>query len=117
MRHRIAGSKLSRPTAQRLALLRNLVTDLFRSKRITTTEAKAKAVRPLAEKMITLAKRGDLHARRMAAKTIYDSQILVKLFSELAEKYDGRDGGYVRVLKLGQRLGDGASMALLELVD
>ncbi len=117
MRHRVAGKKLSRPTAQRLALFRNLVTDLFRFKRITTTEAKAKAVRPLAEKMITLAKRGDLHARRLASRTIYKPDIVAKLFSELAEKYQGRDGGYVRVLKLGQRLGDAANMALIELVD
>jgi large subunit ribosomal protein L17 len=117
MRHRKGGHKLSRTSAQRSALLRNLATDLLRIGKLRTTEAKAKAVRPLAEKMVTLAKRGDLHSRRLALRTIRDKRVVSTLFTELAERYQDRDGGYVRIMKLGPRLGDASKMALIELVE
>ncbi|MFQ5575871.1 MAG: 50S ribosomal protein L17 [Anaerolineae bacterium] len=117
MRHRVAGRKLNRNTAQRKALLRGLATELFRHGKIQTTEAKAKSLRPVAEKLITLAKRGDLHARRLAAGRLYDPAILQKLFDELADLYQDRPGGYTRIYKLGPRKGDAAPMALIELVD
>ena len=100
-----------------MALLRNLATDLLRIGRLKTTEAKAKAVRPLAEKMVTLAKRGDLHSRRLALRTIRDKRVVATLFSDLAERYQDRNGGYVRIMKLGPRLGDASKMALIELVE
>jgi large subunit ribosomal protein L17 len=115
--------KLGRNSSARKALLRDLVTDLFLYERIQTTEAKAKAVRPIAEKLITLAKRGDLHARRQAAafvrrETVNGEQDAIqKLFSELATRYAERPGGYTRILKLGPRRGDSAPMVYLELVD
>ncbi len=117
MRHGRRVPKLGRTAAHRKALLRNLVTDLLRHERIKTTLPKAKAVKPLAEKMVTLAKRGDLHARRQALAVIRDKGIVHKLFAELVERYAGRTGGYVRILKLGYRRGDNASMALVEMVD
>lgn len=117
MRHRVAGRKLGRPTAQRLALLRNLVTDLLRYEKITTTEAKAREIRSEAEKLITLGKRGDLHARRQALAYIYDPRVVDKLFDALAERFASRPGGYTRIVKLGPRLGDAAPMARIELVE
>ena len=117
MRHRVFGRKLNRDTARRKALLRGLATELFRYGKIQTTEAKAKTLKPYAEKLITLAKRGDLHARRQAAKNLYDPAILQKLFEEIASEYQDRTGGYTRIYKLGPRKGDGAPMALVELVD
>lgn len=117
MRHRVAGRHLGRDTAHRLALYRNLVTELLRHERITTTEAKAKEIRPLAEKMITLGKRGDLHARRQALAFIYDPKVVRKLFAEIAPRMKDRNGGYLRITKLERRLGDGAPMAAIELVD
>ncbi|MGQ9674911.1 MAG: 50S ribosomal protein L17 [Chloroflexota bacterium] len=117
MRHRVAGRKLGRPTAQRLALLRNLVTDLLRYEKITTTEAKARELRSEAEKLITLGKRGDLHARRQALAYIYDPRVVDKLFDALAERFASRPGGYTRIVKLGPRLGDAAPMARIELVE
>ena len=117
MRHRVVGRKLSRNAAQRKALLRGLATELLRHGRIQTTEAKAKSLRPVVEKLITLGKRGDLHARRQAAARLYDPPILQKLFAEIAELYQDRPGGYTRIYKLGPRKGDGAPMALIELVD
>lgn len=117
MRHRVARHKLGRNTAQRKALLRNLTSQLFLHGRIETTEAKAKGLRPVAEKLISLAKRGDLHARRQAAGKLYDPAILQKLFGEIADLYRDRPGGYTRIYKLGPRKGDGAPMALIELVD
>ena len=117
MRHRVAGRKLGRNSAQRKSLFRNLATDLLRYEKITTTEAKAKAVRPHAERLITLAKRGSLHARRLAAQGVTDPRVLQKLFDELAERYDDRDGGYVRIHKLGPRKGDAAPMVVMSLVD
>ncbi len=116
MVHQIDGRKLGRPTDHRLALFRNQVTDLLRYERIVTTEAKAKEVRGLAEKMITLAKRGDLASRRRALAFIYDKRVVRKLFDELGPRYASRPGGYTRITKLGRRQGDGAHLVQLELV-
>jgi len=115
--HRIDGRKLGRPTDHRLALFRNLVTDLLRHEKIITTEAKAKEVRGLAERVITMGKRGDLHARRRAMGFVYDKKVVEKVFDELGPRYASRPGGYSRMVKLGPRLGDGARMAQLELVE
>lgn len=115
--------KFGRKTETRMALLRNLTTDVILYGRVETTEEKAKEVRSLVDKMVTLGKRGDLHARRQAAAFLYnksseeDEQVLQKLFGEIAERYEDRQGGYTRVLKLGPRRGDGANMAVIELVD
>jgi large subunit ribosomal protein L17 len=117
MRHKIAGRKLSRSSGHRRALLRNLVTDLLNHGKITTTEAKAKEVRGLAEKMVTLGKTGGLHARRQALSFILDEGVTEKVFSELATKYAERSGGYTRITKLGPRLGDSAPMVQLELIE
>ncbi len=108
--------KLGRSTAHRKAMLRNLVTDLLREGRISTTVTRAKEARRQAEKMITLAKRGDLHARRQALAYIYDEDVVTKLFEEIGPNYADRNGGYTRILKLGPRRGDCAEMAFLELV-
>ena len=124
MRHRLGGRKLGRPTSHRLHLLRNQATDLFRHRRIQTTEAKAREVQRLAEKMVTLAKAGDLHARRQCYAVLYDQKVVDNLFAELSPAADGelgksfaeRRGGYTRLVKLGQRPRDGAPMAVLELV-
>jgi len=117
MRHRKTGRKLGRSSGQRSALYRNLITELFRHERIRTTEARAKAVQGKAEKLITLGKRGDLHAQRLAAARLNDPAMVQKLFDELAPRYEGRSGGYTRIYKLGRRQGDGALMVLLELVE
>ena len=108
--------KLGRPTAHRKAMLRNLVTDLFREGRISTTDCRAKEARREAEKLITLAKCGDLHARRQVLGYIYDESVVTKLFDEIAPKYADRNGGYTRILKLGPRRGDCAEVVFLELV-
>lgn len=119
----MAYQKLGRNSSARKALFRDLVTDLFIHERIETTEAKAKEVRSIAEKLITLAKRGDLHARRQAAAFVRHEQVneeqdvIQKLFSEIAQRYKERPGGYTRILKLGPRRGDAAPMVYLELVD
>ena len=117
MRHGVSGRKLSRATDHRLALLRNQVTDLLRYGKLNTTEPKAKEVRPLVEKMITLGKQGTLHARRQALAFVTDENVVSKLFADIAPKYANRPGGYTRLVKLGPRLGDGAEMARLELVE
>ena len=117
MRHKVAGRKLGRPTGHRRALYRNLVTDLLNHEKIVTTEAKAKEVRGLAEKMITLGKEGGLHCRRRALSFIMDKKVAEKVFSDLAPRYSERPGGYTRIVKLGPRLGDGAPMVQLELVE
>lgn len=117
MRHNVKGRKLNRDKDHRKALLRNLATELFRHERITTTEAKAKAVKPVAERLMTLAKRGDLHARRLAARQLYDAAVVQKLFDDLAPRFADREGGYTRIYKLGPRQGDAAPMALIELVE
>ena len=117
MRHKVAGRKLGRTSGHRRAMYRNLVTDLLNYEKITTTEAKAKEVRGLAEKMITLGKEGGLHPRRQALSFILDKKVTEKVFTELAPKYAERHGGYTRIIKLGPRLGDGAAMVQLELVE
>jgi len=117
VRHRVAGRKLSRETSHRKMLFRNQVTELLRYGKIVTTQAKAKEVRPLAEGMITLGKEGDLHSRRQASAFMTDSKVVKKLFDEIAPKYENRKGGYTRMFKLGRRLGDGAPVAQVELVE
>jgi large subunit ribosomal protein L17 len=117
MRHRKAGRKLSRRAAHRKALMRNLVTELLRHGRIRTTLAKAKAMRSPAEKMITLGKRGDLHARRQALSFIQSKDVVHELFDTIAARYAERQGGYTRIFKLGPRQGDAAPMAVIELVE
>lgn len=116
MAHRIAGRKLGRPTDHRLAMFRNLVTDLLRYEKVITTEAKAREVRGLAERVITLGKRGDLYSRRRAMGYIYDKKVVEKLFDQLGPRYARRPGGYSRMVKLGPRQGDGAQMAQLQLI-
>ena len=116
MRHRNYGRKLSRNTEHRAALLRNLVTSLILTERIETTVAKAKAARPLVEHMITLGKQGDLHARRLAASYLLDPEALKVLFGTFAQRYADRKGGYTRIVRTGWRKGDGADVAVLELV-
>jgi large subunit ribosomal protein L17 len=117
MRHLKAGRKLNRSGAHRKALLRNLVTSLLEHEQITTTDAKAKELRRVAEKMITLAKRGTLHARRQALSYIRTRQVVSKLFTEVAPRFADRPGGYTRIVKLGHRRGDAASMSVIELTD
>ncbi len=117
MRHRLAGRHLGRDTAHRTALYRNLVTDLLRYERITTTEAKAKEIRPMAEKIITLARRGDLHSRRLALRVVYDERVVKKAFDEIGPRMKDRPGGYLRITGIEPRKGDGARMAAIELVD
>ena len=116
MRHRVGGWKLGRPTDQRLALYRSLVTELLRHEKIVTTEAKAKAIRSLAEETITMGKKGTLHLRRQALGFVYDEKVVDKVFSELKERYSSRPGGYTRITKLGPRQGDGTLMVQLELM-
>ena len=116
MRHRKKGNRLGRGVAHRKAMTRNMVTSLFEHGRVQTTLTKAKGVRPVAEKLITLAKRGDLHARRQAARWIQSPRVLQDLFDHWAREFASREGGYTRVLKGGFRHGDGAEIAYLELV-
>lgn len=110
--------KLGRPTDQRVAMLRNLVTSFFKSEsgKIVTTEARAKEVRSIAEKMITLAKRGDLHARRQVASYVTEPGVVQNLFDNIAPKYAERNGGYTRIIKMGPRRGDAAEVVILELI-
>lgn len=116
MRHRTAGKKLGRDSSHRRAVLRNLVTSLFRYEEISTTQAKAKALRPIAEKMITLAKRGDLHARRQALAYLLDKSVAHKLFEQMKDRFSDRQGGYIRILKAGYRVGDNAPLAIVQLL-
>ena len=116
MRHNLGYRKLGRTSGHRRALLRNLATDLFRHERLKTTLPKARELRPFAEKLITLARRDDLHARRQVAQTISDKTVVKKLFDTLGPRFATRPGGYTRALKLGPRPGDGADMAIVELV-
>jgi large subunit ribosomal protein L17 len=117
MPHRIAGRKLNRPADHRVAMLGNLAVSVLRYERVKTTEAKAKEVRGLIDGLITLAKRGDLHARRqLASRMPHEPLIVEKLMSELATKYEDRTSGFTRIVKLGQRPGDAASMVQIELV-
>ena len=117
MRHRKAGRSLRRTSEQRLALLRNLATSLIESGAIETTEAKAKELRPFVEKLITKARTGTLHARRLAIKHIHKREAADKLFQELGPKFATRAGGYTRILKVGHRKGDGAEKARIELIE
>lgn len=123
MRHRVAGFKLGRNTSQRRALWRNLITDLFRYDSISTTEAKARSMRADAEHLISIARRSQkpggnpVHARRLAARVITDPEVTKRLFDDIAPRFAERNGGYTRIVKVGQRLGDGAEMAILELVE
>ncbi|KAB2351805.1 50S ribosomal protein L17 [Actinomadura rudentiformis] len=110
------GARLGGSAAHQRLILANLATALFEHGRITTTEAKARRVRPLAEKLITKAKKGDLHNRRLVARTIRDKNVLHELFTEIAPKFENRPGGYTRITKLGPRKGDNAPMAVIELV-
>jgi len=116
MRHRAKGRQLSRTSTHRRALLNNMATSLFEHGRVVTTEAKAKELRPFAEKLITLARRGDLHARRLVERRIKNRETLSRLFSEIGPRFAARPGGYTRILKLGHRSGDGADVARIELL-
>jgi large subunit ribosomal protein L17 len=116
MRHRVAGKKLGRKTAHRVMMFRNMVTSLLDKERIRTTLDRAKAARPIAERMITLGKRETLHARRQALAYIKDPAVVTKLFDTLAPRFTQRQGGYTRIIRLGFRDGDGAQMAYLELI-
>ena len=117
MRHNIAGRKLGRRTAHRRALYRNMVTSLLKHEKLVTTEPKAKEIRGIAEKMITLGKKSGLHSYRQALSYIMDKKVAEKLFADLAPRYKERPGGYTRIVKLQPRLGDGAPMVKLELVE
>jgi large subunit ribosomal protein L17 len=116
MRHRKSGKRLGRTGSHKKAMVRNMVTSLFEHERIVTTTPKAKEVRKVADKMITLAKRGDLHAKRQAMSFIRSRDVVAKLFNEIQEQFSGRNGGYTRIIQTGQRRGDAAPMAILELV-
>jgi large subunit ribosomal protein L17 len=117
MRHLKQGRKLGRTTAHRKALLRNLATALLEHERITTTEPKAKELRRVADRLVTLGKRGNLHARRQALQVVQSNAVVQKLFNEIAPRFAERQGGYTRILRLGYRPGDAAAMAVIELVD
>ncbi len=117
MRHRKAGRRLGRTTSHRRAMVRNMVTSVLDEERIVTTTPKAKEVRKVVDKMITLGKRGDLHARRQALSFIQDKDVVAKLFNELGPEYADRNGGYTRIIQTGNRRGDCAAMAILELVN
>ena len=117
MRHRKAGRQLRRTTEQKIALMRSLATSLIEREAIETTEAKAKELRPFVERLITKAKSGTLHARRLAARHVHKREAADKLFQELGPRYATRPGGYTRILKTGHRKGDGAEMARIELIE
>jgi large subunit ribosomal protein L17 len=116
MRHKVAGHKLSRPTGHRMSLYHNLTTELLTHERIVTSETKAKELRGMVDKVITLGKQGGLHSRRQVLVLVNDNKVVDKVFDELANRFADRSGGYTRVLKLGPRKGDGAPMAIIELV-
>ncbi|MBC8180772.1 50S ribosomal protein L17 [candidate division KSB1 bacterium] len=116
MRHRKTVAKLNRTASHRKAMFSNLAMQLFEHKKIRTTKSKAKAVRPFVERLITFAKKGDLASRRQVLKTVRDKKVVKELFEEVAPTFENRNGGYTRIVKLGQRLGDGAELAYLELV-
>jgi large subunit ribosomal protein L17 len=116
MRHRAKGKQLSRTATHKKAMLANMATSLFRHERVVTTQAKAKELRPYAERLITLARRGDLHARRLVERRIKDKAVTHRLFAEIGKRFAARPGGYTRIIKLGHRPGDGADVARIELV-
>lgn len=117
MRHRKAGRKLNRNSSHRMAMLRNMVTSVLEQEHIVTTLAKAKEARRLVDRMITLGKRGDLHARRQALAYMRSKEVVAKLFDDLSKQYADRQGGYTRIIRTGNRLGDAAPMAILQLVN
>ncbi|OQY24255.1 MAG: 50S ribosomal protein L17 [Desulfobacteraceae bacterium 4572_35.2] len=117
MRHNKSGRRLGRNSSHRKAMLRNMVTSLLDHERITTTDARAKEVRKIAEKLITLGKRGDLHARRQALSVVFDKKVVAKLFDRLAPRFQDRPGGYTRIIKVGNRLGDNAPVSIIEFVE
>ena len=117
MRHKNAFRRLRRPTKHRIAMLRNIVTSLLKHERVITTVARGKDMRRIAEKIITLGKNGDLNSRRLALGFVKEKDVVAKLFSEYAERYRARHGGYTRLFKTGRRNGDGAFMAVIEMVD
>jgi large subunit ribosomal protein L17 len=117
MKHRVVGRRLDRTTEHRTAMLRNMVTSLFRHERITTTTPKAKELKRFADKMVTLAKKGSPHHRRIANRDVRDVEVLNKLFGALADRFKARAGGYTRLVRVGRRAGDNAEMAVIELVD
>ena len=117
MRHQMSGRKLGRKSAHRKAMFANMAMALIKHEQITTTLPKAKDLRPIVEKLVTLGKRGDLHARRQVMSVLHDRDLTAKLFGALAERYKERNGGYIRVLKAGFRYGDNAPMAIIEFVD
>ncbi len=116
MRHQNTGRKLNRTSSHRKAMFANMATSLFEHERIRTTDAKAKEIRRVAEKLVTLAKRGDVSARRLVARTVRDPEVLKKLFDDIGPRYAERAGGYTRIVKIGPRAGDNAPMSLIELV-
>ena len=116
MRHQNTGRKLSRTSSHRKAMFANMATSLFEHERIRTTEAKAKEIRRVAEKLVTLAKKGDVSARRLVGRTVRDPEVLKKLFEDIGPRYAERPGGYTRIVKIGPRAGDNAPMSLIELV-
>jgi large subunit ribosomal protein L17 len=117
MRHRKSGKRLGRNTSHRNAMMRNMVTSFFDCEKITTTDSRAKELRKMAEKLITLARRGDLHSRRLALQVVRDSKTVAKLFETIAPRYTDRPGGYTRIIKLGHRAGDNASLSMIMLID
>jgi large subunit ribosomal protein L17 len=117
MKHRVVGRRLDRTTEHRTAMLRNMVTSLFRHERITTTISKAKELKRYADKMVTLAKKGTAHHRRIANRDVRDVEVLNKLFGAIAGRFKARPGGYTRVVRVGRRAGDNAQLAVIELVD
>jgi large subunit ribosomal protein L17 len=117
MRHRKSGRKLSRKPSHRHAMLKGLVSDLIRHEQLQTTDARAKELRPIVEKVITLGKRGDIHARRLAARVVRDDRALSKLFNDIGPRFKDRPGGYTRITKVGHRPGDNAPVSLIALVD
>jgi large subunit ribosomal protein L17 len=117
MRHRKSGKKLGRNTSHRKAMMRNMVTSFFDCEKITTTDARAKELRKMAEKLITMARRGDLHSRRLVLQVVRDGKTVAKLFDVIAPRYTDRPGGYTRIIKLGHRSGDNAALSMIELVE
>ena len=117
MRHNKAGRRLGRTTSHRIAMFRNMVTSFLNHERITTTDAKAKELRPIAEKMITFGQKGDLHSMRLAASYIRDKKVVTKLFTAIAPRFKERSGGYTRIIKIGIRPGDNAPLSVIELVE
>ncbi len=117
MRHRKSGKTLGRNTSHRKAMMRNMVTSFFDLEKITTTDARAKELRKMAEKLITMARRGDLHSRRLVLQVVRDNKTVAKLFDVIAPRYTDRPGGYTRIIKLGHRAGDNAALSMIELVE